>query len=91
MFVVICYDIPDNERRNRLSKVLEGFGRRVQKSVFECDLTPRQYQVLRRRLARIYKPDDDLIRFYTLCQVCNQRIETIGSGDVEKTPPLYVV
>ena len=36
MLVLIVYDIPDNKRRTKLSKFLEGYGRRVQKSVFEC-------------------------------------------------------
>ena len=36
MFYVICYDIPDNRRRNQLAKELKGFGTRVQYSVFEA-------------------------------------------------------
>lgn len=91
MFVVICYDIPDNDRRTRVSKTLEGFGRRVQRSVFECDLTVKQYARLRRRLARLVKPEEDLVRFYTLCAGCQARIEIMGTGEVEQTPLLYVV
>lgn len=33
------FDISDNRERRRLAKHLEGFGFRVQKSVFECRLT----------------------------------------------------
>lgn len=33
------HDIADNRRRNQLAKVLEGFGYRVQRSVFEAHLS----------------------------------------------------
>jgi CRISPR-associated protein Cas2 len=34
-----CYDVADDKERDRVATVLEGFGLRVQKSVFECRLT----------------------------------------------------
>ena len=34
-----CYDVTDDRERDRAAGVLEGFGLRVQKSVFECRLT----------------------------------------------------
>ncbi|NEP62230.1 MAG: CRISPR-associated endonuclease Cas2 [Symploca sp. SIO2G7] len=39
MLVLVVYDIPDNKRRTKLAKFLEGYGRRVQYSVFECFLS----------------------------------------------------
>jgi len=33
---VIAYDLSDDRERLRVAKVLEGFGERVQGSVFEC-------------------------------------------------------
>ena len=35
MFYLICYDVVNDRRRNRVSRLLEGYGLRVQKSVFE--------------------------------------------------------
>jgi len=37
----VCYDLSDDRERRRVDKLLTGFGFRVQKSVFECRLTPR--------------------------------------------------
>ena len=37
-FVLVCYDIPDDRRRTKVMQTLLDFGRRVQYSVFECDL-----------------------------------------------------
>ena len=36
MFFLVCFDISDDRIRYRTVKVLKGFGKRVQKSVFEC-------------------------------------------------------
>ena len=37
-FVVIAYDIVDDKHRTKISKLLEGYGERVNYSVFECML-----------------------------------------------------
>lgn len=29
MFIVVCYDVANDRRRNKIGKVLEGFGTRV--------------------------------------------------------------
>lgn len=36
---IAAFDITDDRERSRAAKVLEGYGERVQKSVFECVLT----------------------------------------------------
>jgi len=36
---VVIYDISDDKERLRVSKILEGFGFRVQESAFECLLS----------------------------------------------------
>ncbi len=68
MFYLICYDVVNNRRRDRVSRLLEGYGLRIQKSVFECVLTPDQYDLLKQRLQtkRYLNPDEDQIRFYPM-------------------------
>jgi CRISPR-associated protein Cas2 len=41
---------------------------RIQKSVFECVLTPDQYELLQKRLQtqRYLNPEEDQIRFYPM-------------------------
>ncbi|MEW6140284.1 MAG: CRISPR-associated endonuclease Cas2, partial [Thermodesulfobacteriota bacterium] len=36
VFVVVCYDVVDDRTRTRLAKLMQNYGNRVQKSVFEC-------------------------------------------------------
>ena len=40
--VIIIYDIISNKRRTQLSRLLSGFGFRIQKSAFECLLMQSQ-------------------------------------------------
>ena len=53
MLVLVTYDVTDDRRRRRVAKLLEGYGRRVQRSVFECNLTKAQFQKLRQRLEHL--------------------------------------
>ncbi|MDR0950504.1 MAG: CRISPR-associated endonuclease Cas2 [Candidatus Ancillula sp.] len=63
IYCLIIYDISDTKRRNRLVKILKGFGYRVQKSAFEAMLTKSKFKLLRKRLERFYRTGDD-IRLY---------------------------
>lgn len=90
MFIAICYDVPDNRRRNRIAKILEGFGSRVQESVFECDITLKQLERLKSRLNKVIKGKDN-IRIYYLCRECIGRVEIINGPPITRTPPYFVV
>lgn len=93
MLYVLSYDISVDKRRTKLAKLLEGFGQRVQYSVFECDLTDRQFAVLWRKLQRILKPEEhDSLRIYRLCATCTSTIQVIGSGPpVESSVDVLIV
>ncbi|EHC10149.1 CRISPR-associated endonuclease Cas2 [Fischerella thermalis CCMEE 5273] len=60
LLYVVAYDIPCNKRRKKVSDLLEGYGQRVQYSVFECQLTTDQYNELRKRLKKQVKLAEDL-------------------------------
>jgi CRISPR-associated protein Cas2 len=66
VFYLICYDVVQDNRRNKVAHLLEGYGMRVQKSVFECVLTDKQYEMLTRKLDRYLKPEEDQLRFYPM-------------------------
>ena len=91
MFYVICYDIPDNRRRNQLAKALKGFGTRVQYSVFEAHLNRKEYEELKDVVAGIIDSSEDSVRSYALCHACAGRIEVPAVGDVTSEPKTIVV
>jgi CRISPR-associated protein Cas2 len=82
MHVVITYDIVENKRRTKIHKILSSYGQWMQFSVFECNLTTTQYTKLRKRLNQLIKSEVDSIRFYFLCECCQQKIERIGGESV---------
>jgi CRISPR-associated protein Cas2 len=91
MFIVVCYDIPNDKRRNKVGKVLEGCGNRVQKSVFECDLTPKQVQRLKQRLGKVIKNPEDSLRYYHLCAQCLGKIEVINGPPPTESQLCFIV
>lgn len=89
---MVTYDIANERRRAKASRVLEDYGRRVLESVFECDLDQKQYARLRARLERWIKAQEDGVRVYLLCEACVARIEALGVvRPVERRPPYYIV
>ena len=50
---IIVYDISDQRERNRVSKVLAGYGQRVQESVFECRLSVGMRERLKKKLEKL--------------------------------------
>jgi CRISPR-associated protein Cas2 len=80
MFYLVCYDVIHDRRRGRVSRLSEGYGLRVQKSVFECVLTPDQYELLQRRFEtkRYLNPDEDQIRFYPMSPRHRQIVLILG-------------
>lgn len=79
-YVVVAYDIADDRRRDKVAKILAGYGERVQFSVFECRLDRMQILRLRHALEEVIDAQQDAVCFYFLCQADVQRIERIGRG-----------
>jgi CRISPR-associated protein Cas2 len=51
---------------------------RVQKSVFECVLTPDQRAMLQRKLSRYIDPEEDQVRFYPLSPRYRKKVIVLG-------------
>lgn len=67
---LVIYDLPDsegaNKRRTRLHKLLSGYGKWTQYSVFECFLTAVQFVKLQQQVEKLIKPVDDSVCIYVL-------------------------
>ena len=84
MLVLICYDVstmePEGRRRlRRVAKVCKDYGQRAQLSVFECEVDPAQWAVLRQKLIDEIDPEEDSLKFYFLGSNWKRRIEQIGT------------
>lgn len=83
LFYLIIYDLPDtkpaNKRRKRLHKMLSGYGKWTQYSVFECFLTAIQFAKLQQQIEKLIKPVEDSVRIYVLDSGAVKRTVTYGS------------
>jgi CRISPR-associated protein Cas2 len=91
MLVLVVYDIPDDRRRNQVSTFLEGYGRRVQKSVFECFLSLPEMKQLHRQIQRRLKATEDNVRLYWIAADAVPRTLTLGSPPPEPPPDFYLL
>ncbi|WP_152050239.1 CRISPR-associated endonuclease Cas2 [Tautonia marina] len=83
---LVCYDIPDTPRRNRIAKCLDDFGGRVQYSVFEMVLDHRLFDKLIEELTAIVDPASDRVSVYPLCAACSRKSLLLGRRADEVRP-----
>ena len=50
---LLCYDVADDKRLRKTYKKMRGFGDPVQYSVFRCELSPTEKQVMKEALWEI--------------------------------------
>jgi len=63
---LVCYDITDDKRRDRIFKVCKNYGEHLQFSVFECDLNATELTGLQRELIGIISRSEDQVLFVSL-------------------------
>lgn len=83
MEILVAYDVstelPAGRRRLRkVAKICEGFGQRVQKSVFECVLSEMQLVQLEHRLRGVIDVDVDSLRIYRLREPRERYLRVLG-------------
>lgn len=91
MLVLVVYDIADDRRRSWVSNFLEGYGRRVQESVFECFISLGEMKKLQRGVKKQVKQEVDNVRFYWIPSDAIARTLTIGSPIPEPPPTAYII
>jgi CRISPR-associated protein Cas2 len=84
MMMLISYDVSTESeggkrRLRRVARACLDYGQRVQFSVFECELDPAQWAILRARLIKEIDPRTDSLRFYRLGAQWRGRIEHVGA------------
>jgi len=68
-------------RRARLAAALEGWGYRIQESVFSLRLEDDELGQVRTCVDEIIDADDDVVHIYPLCAAC------LARGEVHRTAP----
>ena len=73
---IVAYDLRDDGEREKVARILQGFGSRVQKSVFECRLTVAMRNRLAARLEELKPASGGIL----LCRL-HESARTIAIGD----------
>lgn len=91
MFVMISYDVVDDAKRVRLMKFLKDYGTRVQKSVFECHVSPDTYERIKRKIEEMINKRKDRVRYYRMCAGCMDRVEISGWGEITEDEEFVLI
>ena len=91
MDYLICYDIPDDNRRSRLAGLLLDFGKRVQRSVFYAHLDAQLSKRLCERLNQTIDESEDSLLIIPLCAACAEKTILIGKGEIPEDRPWYIL
>lgn len=84
MLMLVTYDVNTQDaagrrRLRRVANTCKNLGQRVQNSVFECEVDPAQWVLLRARLLDEIDADKDSLRFYRLGADGKRRVEHVGA------------
>lgn len=70
---LVCYDIRCPKRWRKAYKLLQGYGDRIQYSIFRCWLNQRDREKLRWELEKVLTTEDSLL----LLRLCDRCIEGV--------------
>lgn len=87
---LFLYDIACPKRLRRVANLLEGYGTRVQKSVFECELAPRERARLEAQTRALLDERCDDVRIYRLCPRFVQTRVAFGDGEIPQARPFLM-
>lgn len=91
-FILVTYDIENDRRRTKIHKILSNFGSSVQYSVFECFISEKDFEELRKKLSKQMDPKhpEDSIRYYTLCRSCVEKVHVDGNKGFNIEAPFII-
>ena len=89
---IVAYDISDDERRADVAKILEGYGLRIQYSVFEGYVDEKDVVQMQDDLAAAIDPEEDKIIYFPLCEFCRKNIQRMGQqGETIVDDDIFIV
>jgi CRISPR-associated protein Cas2 len=88
---IICYDIADDGRRNKLASALLDFGARVQESVFTANLDDQLAARMLERVSKTIESRWDRVHVFLMCQSCTPRTIVMGTAETVHDQDFYVI
>jgi len=87
MLVLVTYDVKTTtlagrRRLQKVAKICQNYGQRVQNSVFECVVDGKQFAQLKAKLKEVVNAEEDSLRFYRLGKHYKEKVEHVGTKAV---------
>lgn len=87
MMILVTYDVSTQDetsakRLRQVARQCRNYGQRVQYSVFEIEVDPAQWTMLKAKLEGIINPETDSLRYYYLGKNWQHKVEHIGAKPV---------
>lgn len=84
LLILITYDVntqtaAGRKRLRQVAKQCTNYGKRVQNSVFECQMDSTKYRQVKAVLESIMDKETDSLRFYNLGDKYKNKVEHIGA------------
>lgn len=90
MFLLVAYDIANDKRLRRVAVIMEDYGARVQRSVFECRINGERLSALMKKIKGVINRREDRVQIYRLCAACRQRFDERGEGRLSTDAEVYI-
>ncbi len=90
--IIVCYDFSNNKIRNKFSKFLKKFGRKIQYSIFEIRNSQRILQNILDEVELKYKKcfkNSDSVLIFRICEGCKKKIVRYGYAANEEEEILF--
>lgn len=75
---IVMYDIASERRLYRVERICEDYGIRIQQSVFECDLSEKDFSDMWQELNDAIDEREDRVTCYWICAACLKRKRSMG-------------
>jgi len=90
-YFLVCYDIEDDKRRNKVARCLLGWGRRVQYSVFEVACVhEKDLKEMCEQLEKL-REFDDSIRVYRFSEDTRRKSGELNGKPMRHCPAIVIL
>jgi len=91
MLYVVCYDIADDQRRQRVAQAMLDYGSRIQESVFLAHLDEELSGRMMARLRRLISEYEDRVHVFRLCKGCEGEALALGLAEIKKDADYIII
>lgn len=77
---LVAYDINNSRRLQKIGKIAEDYGIRMQRSIFEAQMTEISLKEMKRRMAAVMDPAEDGVKIFLLCASCEAKRTGAGKN-----------